>query len=706
MTAETSPLIIVESPTKAKTISRFMRSKYRVMASLGHVRDLPKSTLGVDIENDFAPKYINIRGKGPLIKELKEASKKASSVYLATDPDREGEAISWHLCSILGIDPEEAKRVIFHEITEKAVREAFSKPRPVNQRLVNAQQVRRVLDRLVGYSLSPLLWHKIRPGLSAGRVQSAALRLIVQRDQEIGSFEPEEYWTLDAYLKGEHGEVKARYFGENGRKKTLSSRKDVDAVLSAIQGEPFVVASVKPRERRRQAPFPFTTSTLQQEASRKLGFSVKKTMSVAQTLYEGVEIGNEGYTGLITYTRTDSVRVAESAVAEARRFVGEVFGSQYVGSGRAARARPLEQGAHEAIRPTSLLRTPADLKRFLRNDQYRLYKLIWERFVASEMAPAVYDTVTADITAGRATFRATGSRMKFPGFTKVYEEGRDHPGETEEERDIIPLAEGEVLSLLKTEPSQHFTEPPPRYTEATLVKALEENGIGRPSTYAPIIATLFEREYIAREQKRLFATELGITVDRLLTENFPSIVDLAFTADMEKKLDAIEEGEGDWISILREFWEPFKEQVDRAEEELARIKIADEPAGEDCDKCGRPMVVKRGRYGKFIACSGYPECKNTKPVLEKTGVKCPKCEKGDIVVRRTRKGRVFYGCTEYPACDYTTWARPVAGSKCPTCGAFLVEAQGGRRGFRCSNTACSYRSQKVENYEKVARLSR
>ncbi|HHX27546.1 MAG TPA: type I DNA topoisomerase [Firmicutes bacterium] len=696
MAAETKrPLIIVESPTKAKTISRFMKSRYRVMASLGHVRDLPKSTLGVDVHNNFAPKYINIRGKGDLIRELREASKKASSIYLATDPDREGEAISWHLCTILGIDPGEAKRVTFHEITEKAVKEAFSKPKPVNQRLVDAQQARRVLDRLVGYSLSPLLWHKIRPGLSAGRVQSAALRLIVARDSEIASFKPEEYWTLDAYLEGEEGQVKARYFGEKGRKKALSSRSDVDAVLSSIKGKPFIVASVKPRERKRQAPAPFTTSTLQQEASRKLGFPVRKTMSVAQTLYEGVELGKDGYTGLITYMRTDSVRVAASAASEARQYIGEVFGSQYAGGGRSARPRPQEQGAHEAIRPTSVLRLPSEVKGFLKNDQYRLYKLIWDRFVASQMAPAVYDTVTADIKSGDATFRATGSRMKFAGFTKVYEEGRDSPAE--DDKEIIPLREGEVLSLVKTEPLQHFTEPPPRYTEATLVKALEENGIGRPSTYAPIIATLFEREYVAREQRRLFATELGITVDKLLTENFPSIVDLAFTAGMEKKLDSVEEGEVDWVAILREFWQPLKEQIDRAEEEIARVKVADEPAGEDCEKCGRPMVIKRGRYGKFIACSGYPECKNTKPILEKTGVTCPKCGKGDIVARRTRKGRVFYGCSQYPNCDYTTWNRPVAGSKCPACGSFLVEVQGRRRGFRCSNQACDHRSQKVDN---------
>lgn len=685
------PLIIVESPTKAKTISRFMKSRYQVMASLGHVRDLPKSTLGVDVEKDFAPKYINIRGKGDLIKELREAAKKASQVYLATDPDREGEAISWHLCHILGIDPEDARRVTFHEITEKAVKDAFAKPLPLNLRLVGAQQARRVLDRLVGYSLSPLLWHKIRPGLSAGRVQSAALRLIVKRENEITAFTAEEYWTLDAYLEGEDGQVKARYYGEHGRKKGLATRKDVDAVLAGIKGQPFEVTSVTPKERKKLSPFPFTTSTLQQEASRKLGFPVRKTMSLAQMLYEGVELGADGYTGLITYMRTDSTKVASSAASEARRFVEGVYGSEYVGAGRVARQKPGEQGAHEAIRPASVSRIPRDVKRFLKPDQFKLYKLIWDRFVASQMAAAVYDTVTADINAGGHTFRATGSRLKFAGFTRVYEEGQDVP--VEEDKEIIPLKQGEVLSLEKTEPLQHFTEPPPRYTEATLVRALEENGIGRPSTYAPIIATLFEREYVGRDQRRLFPSELGVTVDKLLTDNFPSIVDLAFTAGMEKKLDSVEEGDGNWTGILREFWEPFKEQLDRAEEEIGRVQVEDEPAGEDCEKCGRPMVIKRGRYGKFVACSGYPECKNTKPILEKTGVTCPKCAQGDIVARRTRKGRVFYGCSKYPDCDYTTWDKPVAGSKCPACGAFLVGVQGKGRGFRCSNASCSYRSQ-------------
>ncbi|MGI6632129.1 MAG: type I DNA topoisomerase [Bacillota bacterium] len=696
MAAETKrPLIIVESPTKAKTISRFMKSRYRVLASLGHVRDLPKSTLGVDVEDNFTPKYINIRGKGELIRELKDAAKKASSVYLATDPDREGEAISWHLCHILGIEPQKAKRVTFHEITEKAVKEAFARPLPLNLRLVDAQQARRILDRLVGYSLSPLLWHKIRPGLSAGRVQSAALRLIVKRENEISSFKSEEYWTLDVYLDGEAGQVKARYYGDNGQKKSLSTKSDIDVVLEGVRGKPFVVEAVKPKERKKNPPFPFTTSTLQQEASRKLGFPVRKTMSVAQGLYEGVELGPDGYTGLITYMRTDSTKVSSVAVGEARTYIGEIYGPDYVGKGRVAKQKPGEQGAHEAIRPTSVMRHPRDVKRFLKPDQFKLYKLIWDRFVASQMAPAVYDTVTAEIKAGNHNFRATGSRLRFAGFTKVYEEGQDSPGE--EEAEIIALSEGEVLRLEKTEPLQHFTEPPPRYTEATLVRALEENGIGRPSTYAPIIATLFEREYIGRDQRRLFPTELGVTVDNLLENNFPSIVDLAFTAVMEKKLDSVEEGEGDWVQILKEFWEPFKQQLDRAEEKIGQIKVEDEPAGVDCEKCGKPMVIKRGRYGKFIACSGYPECKNTMPILEKTGVSCPKCGKGDIVARRSRRGRVFYGCSTYPECDYTSWDKPVPGSRCPQCGAFMLELQGRGRGYRCSNQSCGHRTQKLEN---------
>jgi len=691
--AETKrPLIIVESPTKAKTISRFMKSRYQVKASLGHVRDLPKSQLGVDVENGFAPKYINIRGKGEVIKELKEAAKKASSVYLATDPDREGEAISWHLCGILGIQPEKAKRVTFHEITEKAVKQAFARPAPINLRLVDAQQARRVIDRLVGYSLSPLLWHKIKPGLSAGRVQSVALRIVVEREKEIRAFVPEEYWTLDAYLRGSAGEVKARYFGEQGKKAEIKDKATVDSIVKDVSGKDFLVKSVTPKERRKIAPPPFTTSTLQQEASRKLGFPVRKTMSLAQELYEGVELGKEGYTGLITYMRTDSTRISEVAVSEAKSYITSVFGAEYAGSQRKEKERPGEQGAHEAVRPSSVLRTPAEVKPYLKQDLFRLYKLIWERFVASQMAPAVYDTVTAEIDCAGHTFRASGSRLRFPGFTRVYEEGSDSPAE--EDREIIPLTEGEVLKLMKLDPVSHLTEPPPRFTEASLVKALEENGIGRPSTYAPTIATLFEREYVAREGRRIYPTELGFLVDALLSEHFPAVVDLKFTAEMERKLDAVEEGEVDWTSVVREFWAPLSEQVKKVDKEVERVQVQDEPAGENCEKCGRPMVIKRGRFGRFIACSGYPECKNTKPLLEKAGVKCPLCG-GELVVRRSKRGKVFYGCEKYPECGFVTWNRPVPGSVCPKCGWFLVES--GTKGEQnCANPDCRYKAEKLK----------
>lgn len=674
-----------------------MKSRYVVKASLGHVRDLPKSKLGVDVAHDFEPQYINIRGKGDLIKELKEAAKNASRVYLATDPDREGEAISWHLCAILGIDPKDAQRVTFHEITEKAVKDAFSHPSALNLKLVDAQQARRVLDRLVGYSLSPLLWHKIRPGLSAGRVQSAALRLVVARENEIRSFEPQEYWTIEALLKGKNGEVSAKYFGPGKKKADVTSRAQVDAIVADVRGKPFKVLSVTPKERRKAPPFAFTTSTIQQEASRKLGFPVRRTMSVAQALYEGVEMGDEGYTGLITYMRTDSTQISPVAVAEARKFITGAYGPEYVGAARRQPQRPGEQGAHEGIRPTSVARTPESVKRFLKAEQFKLYKLIWDRFLSSQMAPAIYDTVTCDVECGKHIFRATGSRLRFAGFTKVYEEGQDNPAE--EDKEIIPLEVGETLSLVKLEPLQHFTEPPPRYTEASLVKALEESGIGRPSTYATIIATIIEREYVDREAKRLYPTDLGVLVDKLLAENFPSVVDLKFTAAMEKELDSVEEGDSNWVSVVRGFWEPFKGQVEKAEKEVDRLKVADEPAGEVCEKCGRPMVIKRGRYGRFIACSGYPECKNTKPLLEKTGAVCPRCG-GDIVQRRSRQGRVFYGCSNYPSCDFTTWGKPVPDSKCPVCGSFLVESGGKSKSYRCADPNCSYRAEKLLNIEK------
>ncbi|MEX0974460.1 MAG: type I DNA topoisomerase [Bacillota bacterium] len=691
------PLIIVESPTKAKTISRFMKSRYQVKASLGHVRDLPRSKLGVDVGHDFEPEYINIRGKGDIIKELKEAAKGASKVYLATDPDREGEAISWHLCAILGIDPTQAQRVTFHEITEKAVKEAFAHPLPLNLKLIDAQQARRVLDRLVGYSLSPLLWHKIRPGLSAGRVQSPALRLVVARENELNAFKPEEYWTLDAYLQGRNGDVRARYYGEGRKKIDLRTEDQVAAILADVREMPFRVLSVTPKERRKSPSFPFTTSTLQQEASRKLGFPVSKTMAVAQTLYEGVELGEEGYTGLITYMRTDSTRVSPVAVAEAREFIVSAYGPDYVGAARKDKARPGQQDAHEAVRPTSVWKSPDQVKKYVKPDQFKLYKLIWERFVSSQMAPAVYDTVTCDVECGKHLFRATGSRLKFAGFTKLYEEGQDSP--SEEDKEIIPLVPGEQLRLLRTDPLQHFTEPPPRYTEASLVKALEENGIGRPSTYAPIIATLFDREYIGRETRRLFPTDLGVLVDTLLTEYFPSVVDLRFTAGMEKRLDSVEEGEENWVTVIREFWEPFKDQVEKAEKQVGRLKVEDEPAGETCPKCGRPMVIKHGRFGRFIACSGYPECKTTKPLLAKTGALCPKCG-GDIVARRTKRGRTFYGCANYPTCDFLSWDRPVPDAKCPSCGSFLVEAGGKVKTYRCSKPGCQFHTQNLANIEK------
>ena len=689
------PLIIVESPTKAKTISKYTKSKYQVKASLGHVRDLPKSKLGVDIDNGFEPQYITIRGKGKIVQELKDAAKNASTVYLATDPDREGEAIAWHVCQVLGIDPSEANRLTFHEITETAVKDALSKPVPINQNLVDSQQARRVLDRLVGYSLSPLLWRKVRPGLSAGRVQSAALRIIVDRELEIESFKPEEYWILEALLRGEKGTVKAKYYGYQGKKKELKTFADVEKVLRDIEGTDFVVTSVKRRERRKNPPFPFTTSTLQQEASRKLGFSVSKTMAVAQSLYEGVNLGELGYTGLITYMRTDSTRVSPIAQEQAREFIQSNYGKEYLGKkGRKAKESPGVQDAHEAIRPTSVFRIPSEIKPFLKPDQYKLYTLIWERFIASQMSPAVYDTVTCDIQANKHIFRATGSRMKFPGFTRVYQEGKDNSEEQEEsDVDIIPLTENETLALENIEYSQHFTEPPQRYTEATLVKALEANGIGRPSTYAPIIATLIEREYVNKEKRSLVPTELGRLVDAILREHFPSIVDVGFTADMEKQLDAIEEGSAEWNAVIATFWEPFKEQIEKAEAEIEKVQIQDEPAGINCEKCGRPMVIKQGRYGKFIACSGYPECKNTKPFLEKTGAICPKC-KGDVVVRRSKKGRVFYGCSNYPNCDFVSWYRPIPGKTCPKCGSFMVKKGAKAKEYTCANPECGY-SQKI-----------
>ncbi|EKP93688.1 type I DNA topoisomerase [Thermaerobacter subterraneus] len=688
-------LIIVESPAKAKTIKKFVGRDYAVEASMGHVRDLPKSQLGVDIDDHFTPHYITIRGKGKLIERLRQQARQVDRVLLATDPDREGEAISWHLCQLLDIDESSPCRIVFHEITREAVRRALKEPRPIDENLVDAQQARRVLDRLVGYKLSPLLWRKVRRGLSAGRVQSVAVRLIVDREEEIEAFTPQEYWTLEADLvRLPGGETfTARYYGDAEGKKELPDRAAVDRLLADLEGRPFSVLGVERKERKRNPAPPFTTSTLQQEAARKLGFTVRRTMRIAQELYEGIELRGEGAVGLVTYIRTDSTRIADQALDEAAAYIAARFGAEFSAPRKQAGRRAAQaQDAHEAIRPTSVAREPDAIKDDLTPDQYKLYRLIWERFVASQMAPAVLDTVTAEIGAGPHRFRATGSTVKFPGFMKLYVEGRDEGGEGEgdEAEGMLPdLAEGDALALKQLRPEQHFTQPPPRYTEAMLVRALEEKGIGRPSTYAPIIETIQERGYVVKEDRRFRPTELGRVVTALLKEHFPDIVDVEFTARMEADLDRIEEGQREWEDVVREFYEPFSATLARAEREIQRVALPVEETDEICEKCGRRMVIKHGRYGRFLACPGFPECRNTRPLVEKTGARCPRCG-GEMVQRRSRKGRVFYGCSNYPECDFTTWDRPTA-ETCPECGTFLVEKRS-RQGVRlvCANPQCTY----------------
>ncbi len=709
-------MLIVESPAKAKTIEKFLGRRYAVAASMGHVRDLPRSQLGVDAEQGFEPRYITIRGKGPVLAELRERVKKADRVLLATDPDREGEAISWHLCQALGLPEAGAVRITFHEITKEAVQRALAAPRPIDHQLVLAQQARRVLDRLVGYKLSPLLWKKVRGGLSAGRVQSVAVRLIVDREQERQAFQPEEYWSLTARLSpdGDRPAVfPARYHGVGGQRVELKSKAQVDGIMAEVErgGRVLRVARVARRERRRNPAPPFTTASLQQEASRKLGFGVARTMRVAQQLYEGLAVGGQ-HVGLVSYIRTDSVRVAEQAQGEAAEYVkgrwGEAFAFPRQGSARAG-----AQDAHEAIRPTSVMRTPESLGSALSRDQARLYRLIWERFLASQMAAAVYDTVTADVVAGGAdapagavaddahVFRATGSTIKFAGFMTVYVEGRDErpaagtaeaaEAEEEEEHVLPELVPGQAVRLLDLEPQQHFTEPPPRYTEAMLVRALEEKGIGRPSTYAPIIETIQQRGYVGKEDRRLMPTELGVVVTELLKEYFPSVVDVAFTAEMESELDSVESGERNWQRVVGDFYEPFAGMLARAEEGIGKVELAeDQVTDEVCEVCGRPMAVRHGRFGPFLACTGYPECNHTKPILQKTGVQCPRCG-GDLVARRSRRGRTFYGCSRYPECDFVAWQRPVG--LCPVCGDLMVERRGreGTRWAQCLNAACDHR---------------
>jgi DNA topoisomerase-1 len=697
-------LVIVESPAKARTLERFLGRGYEVAASMGHVRDLPRSQLGVDVEGGFTPKYITIRGKGPIVTQLRERARRAGRVLLATDPDREGEAISWHLCNLLGLPEDAPVRIAFHEITQDAVKRALSAPRPIDRNLVDAQQARRVLDRLVGYQLSPLLWRKVRGGLSAGRVQSVAVRLIVDREREIQAFRPEEYWTLTAPLALEGQGFRARFWGTDGERRQLASREETDAVVAEVTAltqegqDGFVVARVQKRERRRNPAPPFTTATLQQEAARKLGFTVRRTMRLAQELYEGLSVGG-AHVGLITYMRTDSIRVAASAVAEAQDFVrnrwGDAFSSPRQGSAAAG-----AQDAHEGIRPTSVLRTPESLAHDLSRDQLRLYRLIWERFVASQMAPAVLDTVTADIRVGRHTFRASGSTVKFPGFTVLYVEGRDEgegaaaPQREEEEPEQATLPEmvqGQRPQLQgPLIPAQHFTEPPPRYSEAMLVRALEEKGIGRPSTYATIIETITARGYVRREQRRFYPTELGFVVTDLLREHFPDVVDVAFTAGMERDLDAIETGRP-WQGVLAQFYGPFASALQRAEENIGTVTLPEEKTDEVCPTCGQPMVVRRGRFGPFLACSAYPACKTTRPILERTGVVCPRCRQGQLVVRRSRRGRTFYGCERYPECDFVLWERPVG--SCPVCEQPMVEKRGrhGAHWRQCVNPECGHR---------------
>jgi DNA topoisomerase I len=700
------PLIIVESPTKAKTIKKFLPPRYVVKASVGHVRDLPKSTLGVDVLNDFVPRYLTIKGKGDVIKELKAAVKAAAGdVYLATDPDREGEAIAWHLAELLKLD--NPKRIELHEITKDAALAALKDAHPIDMPRVNAQQARRILDRLVGYKISPLLWAKVRGGLSAGRVQSVAVRLIVDREREIRAFVPREYWTITALLASlaqQAGDAvppivfAADLHQIDGEKAEITTGEQADAIMAALQGAEFRVASVKTRETRRNPAAPFTTSTLQQEASRKLKFRVRKTMQLAQALYEGVDLGGaDGTQGLITYMRTDSTRIADSAREAAREFIVGRFGEAFYGGGRQFKIKEGAQDAHEAIRPTSAMRTPESLGGILKRDEMRLYQLIYERFIASQMAPAVFDQTTADIKATeRFTFRATGSVMKFAGFTAVYEEGTDDQapdgtaasnGKTAKRTPILPrLTENEVLDPKSVEPKQHFTEPPPRFTEASLVRALEENGIGRPSTYSAIVETIQARGYVEQLERRFHPTDIGEQVNDLLAEHFPDIVDLTFTATMEGRLDTLAETGGDWgatAKVLGDFYGEFSRELEEAERKLPKFEQKDEPTDEICQNCGKPMVIKTGRFGRFMSCSGYPECKTTKPILKDSGAICPK-DGGMIAERKSRKGRTFYGCANYPACDFVSWDK-VAPERCAVCGDYVTEKtkRGGAVTYLC-----------------------
>ena len=683
-----SNLVIVESPAKVKTIKKFLGSSYEVDASGGHVRDFPKSQFGIDVDNDFEPKYITIRGKGEVLARLRKEVKKADKIYLATDPDREGEAISWHLLKALKLDEVKDKkvyRISFNEITKNAVKTSLKEPRAIDMNLVDAQQARRMLDRMVGYSISPILWEKVKRGLSAGRVQSVALRMICDREDEIAAFIPEEYWSLEAGLKapGARKPMTARFHHDQNGRTEIRSRAEMEEIRSFLEGKKFLVEEIKNGERTKKPPIPFTTSTMQQEASKALNFSTQKTMRVAQQLYEGVDVKGHGTIGLITYLRTDSTRVAEEADKTARAFIEEQYGSQYVSRREGEKKTSGKiQDAHEAIRPTNIALTPAQVKESLSRDQFRLYQLIWKRFAASRMAAAVYETTSVKIGAGGVQFTMTASRVKFDGFMSVYMEADD---KEEKNQLLAKLEKGQELELVSLEDAQHFTQPPAHYTEASLVKALEEQGIGRPSTYAPTITTILSRRYITKENKNLYVTELGEVVNRIMKQCFPSIVDLTFTANLEFLLDSVGEGNTSWKTVVRNFYPDLCEAVEEAKETLETVHIADEESDELCELCGRRMVIKYGPHGKFLACPGFPECRNTKPYFEKTGIACPKCGK-EVVIKKTKKGRKFYGCEGNPECDFISWQKP-SREKCPECGSYMVE-KGNK--LACSNEQCGF----------------
>ena len=672
-------LVIVESPAKAKTIEKYLGRNYKVMASVGHIRDLKKSTMSIDFDNNYEPEYINIRGKGPLINDLKKEAKKAKQVFLASDPDREGEAISWHLAHILNLDAKEKNRVVFNEITKDAVKNAFKEPRQIDMDLVDAQQARRVLDRIVGYSISPILWKKVKKGLSAGRVQSVALKLIIDRENEINDFKPEEYWTIDGVFKKGTKQFQASFYGIDGKKMKLNTNEEVKAVLERLDGKDFTVEKVEKKERRRNAPLPYTTSSMQMDAANKINFRTRKTMMVAQQLYEGINIGS-GVQGLITYMRTDSTRISPVAQNEAANFIVDRFGEKYSKHGSRVKNASGAQDAHEAIRPSSVFNTPESIAKYLDKDQLKLYTLIWNRFVASQMTAAVFDTMNVRLGQNGVQYTANGSQVKFDGYLAIY-------NDSDKNKMLPDMVEGDIVKQVNSKPEQHFTQPPARYSEATLIKTLEENGVGRPSTYAPTIETIQKRYYVKLVAKRFEPTELGEIVNKLIVEFFPDIVNVTFTAEMEGKLE--------WQKVINAFYKPFSKEVAKAEEEMEKIQIKDEPAGFDCEVCGSPMVIKLGRFGKFYACSNFPDCRHTQAIVKEIGVECPDCHQGQIIERKTKRNRIFYGCNRYPECEFTSWDKPI-GRDCPKCGHYLVEkkVRGGGKQVVCSNG--DYEEEKVK----------